>query len=125
MADIVYQEESYRIMGACFNVYNQMGSGFLEAVYQECLEIEFALANIPFASKPALRLQYRGQKLRQEYFPDFTCFNKIIVEIKAVRSLNDPFRAQTFHYLKSSEFKLGILVNFGSHPKLEYERIVN
>ena len=87
MAEIVYKGESYAIMGACFEVYKEKGAGFLEAVYQECLEIELAQRKIPFASQRELELTYKGQKLRQVYRPDFVCFDLIIVEIKAVSTL--------------------------------------
>ena len=122
MAELIYPEESYRIMGACFNVYNEMGCGFLEPVYQECLEIEFGLQKIAYVAKPELKLHFRDRVLRQTYEPDFVCLDKIIVEIKAVSSLVDDHRAQTLNYLHATKFKLGLLVNFGSYPKLVYER---
>lgn len=124
MAEIVYKDESYAIMGACFEVYKEKGSGFLEAVYQECLEIEFAQRKIPFASQRELELTYKGQKLRQVYRPDFICFDLIIVEIKAVSTLANEHRAQLHNYLKATGMNLGLLINFGHHPKLEYERVV-
>ena len=122
--EIVYKDESYRIVGACFEVYNEKGCGFLEAVYQECLEIEFEMQNIPFAAQQDLALDYKGRPLRQRYTPDFICYDKIIVELKAVSELKDEHRAQVHNYLKATGMKLGLLVNFGHHPKLEYERIV-
>ena len=122
---IVFKEESYRIIGACFEVYKEKGSGFLEAVYQECLAMELEERQIPFAERPRLRLEYKGRKLKQEYEPDFLCFDEIIVEIKAVKQLADEHRAQVINYLKSTGKQLGRLVNFGCHPKIEYERFVN
>ena len=122
---IVYKEESYRIIGACYEVYKERGAGFLEAVYQECLAVEFTASASPFNEKMELRLQYKGQVLKQFYQPDFFCFDKIIVEIKAVKQLGDEHRAQIINYLKSTGVKLGLLINFGHHPGLEYERIVN
>ncbi len=121
---LIYKEESYEILGACFEVYKERGCGLLEAVYQECLEIEFGLCKIPFSSQAALTLYYKGQQLKQKYVPDFECFNKIIVELKAVKELCDEHRAQVFNYLRATGFQLGLLVNFGHYPKLEYERIV-
>jgi GxxExxY protein len=121
---IVYKEESYEIMGACFEVYKEKGCGFLEAVYHECLEIEFTLRNIPFESQPSLRIFYKTRYLKRQYEPDFICYDKIIVELKATSKLTDGDRAQAHNYLKSSEYKLALLVNFGHYPKLEYERIV-
>ena len=122
--EIVYKEESYRIVGACFEVYKEMGCGFLEAVYQECLEMEFLAQEIPFKPQAELFLNYKGRPLKQRYIPDFICFDKIILEIKAVSELADLHRAQIQNYLKATGYKLGLLVNFGHYPKLEYERIV-
>ncbi len=121
---LIYKEESYKILGACFEVYKERGCGLLEAVYQECLEIELNLADIPFSSQEALTLYYKGRKLKQTYVPDFECYNKIIVELKAVKELCDEHRAQVFNYLRATGFQLGLLINFGHYPKLEYERIV-
>jgi len=122
---IVFKDESYRIVGACFEVYKDKGNGFLEAVYQECLAIEFADQGLPFVERPRLRLDYKGRTLRQEYEPDFLCFGKIVVELKAAKALADEHRAQTINYLKATGMQLGLLVNFGHYPKVEYERFVN
>jgi len=124
-AQILFKEESYRIVGACFEVYKDKGNGFLEAVYQECLAIELAAQGIPFEEKPRLRLAYKGQTLHQEYEPDFICFGKIIVEIKAVKQLTNEHRAQLINYLRATGKQLGLLINFGHHPKIEHERFVN
>ena len=124
MANIVYQEESYAIVGACMEVYNEMGSGYLEAVYQECLEYEFGDRKIPFETQQPLKLRFKHRALRSVYIPDFVCGGKIIVEIKGVSDLNDKFRAQLINYLKATDMKLGLLVNFGRHGGLQYERIV-
>jgi GxxExxY protein len=121
---LVFSDESYQILGACFEVYKEKGCGFLEAVYQECLEIEFGLRQIPFAPRTELKLTYKGKPLKQFYQPDFVCFDKIIIEIKAVTNLCDEHRAQLQNYLKGTGYRLGFLVNFGHHPLLEYERIV-
>jgi GxxExxY protein len=122
---IVFKEESYRIIGACFEVYKQKGSGFLEAVYQECLAIEFGEQQIPFDEKPRLRLEYKGRLLNQQYEPDFLCFGEIVVEIKAVKALTNEHRAQVINYLKATGKPLGLLINFGHYPKIEHERFVN
>ena len=121
---LLYEEETYKILGACFEVYKDKGCGFLEAVYQECLEIEFSLQSIPFEIHPSLSLAYKGHTLKQSFIPDLICFQKIIVEIKAVSALDDAHRAQLHNYLKSSGHRVGLLVNFGHHPKLEHERII-
>ena len=120
----MYADESYKIIGACFNVYKKLGCGFLEPVYQECLGIEFKYQNIHYIAQKELLLQYREQQLRHTYKSDYICFDKIIVELKAVSKLIDEHRAQILNYLHASGFKLGILVNFGHYPKLESERIV-
>ncbi|HNR69438.1 MAG TPA: GxxExxY protein [bacterium] len=122
--EIEYKEESFRIVRACFEAYNDKGCGFLESVYQECLEIELSLQNIPFQAQKELVLAYKGKTLRQVYKPDFICFDSIIVELKAVSILTDEHRAQIHNYLKATGMRLGLLVNFGHYPKLEYERIV-
>jgi len=123
--DILYKDESYRIIGACFEVYKEKGNGFLEAVYQECLAIEFAEQGIPFVEQSRPKLVYKGRTLRQYYEADFLCFDEIIVEIKAVKSLTDEHRAQVINYLKATDKQLGLLVNFGHYPKIEHERYLN
>lgn len=124
MPELIYKDESYTIMGACFTVYKEMGCGFLESVYQECLEIEFEFQHIPFESQKELRLAYRQRPLKQTFIPDFLCYDKIIVEIKAVSKLTNEHRAQVQNYLNVTDCKLGLLVNFGHYPKVEYERFV-
>jgi GxxExxY protein len=122
---IVFKAESYRIIGACFEVYKEKGNGLLEAVYQERPGLEFDEQTIPFEEKPRLRLEYKGRPLKQEYEPDFQCFGQIVVEIKAVKQLTDEHRAQVINYLKATGKQLGLLVNFGHYPKIEHERFVN
>ena len=121
---LLYKDESFAIQGAVFEVYREMGSGFLEAVYQECLEREFHRAGVPFRSSVALELFYKGESLVQQYKPDFICYDKIIVELKAVKDLTPEHRAQVFNYLKATGMRLGILVNFGHYPKATVERII-
>jgi len=124
MAELLYSEESYAIIGACFEVYKRMGCGFLEGVYQECLEIELKYLNIPFTPQREFELNYRNQRLNHTFKPDFVCYDKIIVEIKAVSSLADEHRSQILNYLNASKMQLGFLINFGHSPKLEYERFI-
>jgi GxxExxY protein len=124
MADILFKDESYRIIGASFEVYNEMGCGFLEAVYQECLVCESRDQNIPFVARQRLPLKYKHHQLETMYEPDFVCFDSIVIELKAAKELCDEHRAQVHNYLKATGYRLGLLVNFGQHPKLEYERIV-
>ena len=123
-SNIIYRDESYRIMGACFEVYKEKGCGFVEPVYQECLELELGLQGILFQPQVGLALAYKGRPLKQKYVPDFICFEKIILEIKAVSQLNDEHRAQVHNYLRATGYKLGLLVNFGHYPGVEHERIV-
>lgn len=124
MTEIIFREESYKIIGACFEVYKQKGSGFTEPIYQECLALEFQLQNIPFVAQPVIEMEYKGLKLKQQFRLDFICYGCIIVEIKAVSKLVDEHRAQLLNYLNANKFRLGLLVNFGHYPKIEYERIV-
>jgi len=121
---IVFKEESYSVMGACFEVYKDKGAGFVEPVYHECLEIEFEMAKIPAVSKPRLEIQYKGRALKQRPEPDFVCFGKLILEIKAVKALCDEHRTQLLNYLKATGFELGLLVNFCGQGELEWERIL-
>lgn len=94
-----YNDETYKIIGACFEVYNDKGCGFLEPIYQECLEIELRLQNIPFVAQKSLQLEYKGTSLSKTYEPDFICFNEIIVEIKSVSELTAQHRSQLLNYL--------------------------
>jgi GxxExxY protein len=122
--ELIYKDESYAIIGACMAVYKEKGCGFLEPVYHECLEIELEFQRIPFLSKGPQTLQYRERTLVQTFAPDFLCYGKIILEIKAVSALVDEHRAQVLNYLSTTGCKLGLLVNFGHYPKLEYERLL-
>jgi GxxExxY protein len=122
--DLILADECYRVMGACFEVYKEKGSGFLEAVYQECMELELTQKNVPYTSQPELALRYKGQLLKQKYKPDLVCFGAMLVELKAVSALNDEHRAQVINYLHASGLRVGLLVNFGHYPKVEWERIV-
>ena len=124
MTEILFKEESYKIVGACFEVYNELGSGFLDPVYQESLMIEFTTQAIPNVAQQQLQLRYKDQTLKSVYIPDFICFGSIIVEIKSVKDLANEHRAQIQNYFKATGLRLGLLVNFGQHPKLQYERIV-
>ena len=121
---LIYKEESYAIIGACFAVYKDKRCGFLEPVYHECLEIEFESQGLPFLSKPPQTLQYRGRTLLRTFSPNFLCCDKIILEIKAVSALVDEHRAQVLNYLSATSCKLALLVNFGHYPRIEYERLL-
>lgn len=120
----LYKDESYAIRGAIFEVYNQIGCGFLESVYQECLQREFRIRKIPFISQPEIPITYKGDLLSLTFHPDFICFEEIIIELKAVKSLCDEHRAQLLNYLRVSNLKLGLLINFGNSPRAMIERFV-
>lgn len=124
MSNIIHKLESFEIIGACFEVYTEKGSGFVESVYQECLEMEFGDRGIPFKAQLELALTYKGRPLKSKFKPDFICYDKIVVELKAVSGLMDEHRAQVQNYLRATTMKLGLLVNIGHYPKLEDERIV-
>ncbi len=120
---MIFKDECYAIVGACFEVYRDKGCGFHEPVYQECLSIEFEHCRIPAIAQPGLSLEYRGRVLAQKYVPDFVCYRKIVVELKAGAEISDEHRAQVLNYLNAGSFELGLLVNFGHYPKLQYERM--
>ncbi len=121
---LLYGDMSFAINGAAFQVYNTLGHGFLEAVYQEALEIEFKKRNIPYEREKELKIYYDGVELKQTYKADFVCYGKVIVELKAVNTLDDAHRSQVHNYLHITGYKLGLLYNFGSPEGLEKERIV-
>lgn len=120
-----FKDETHKILGACFEVYNEKGCGFLEPVYQECLELEFDLQAIPFTAQKPVSLEYKSYKLKRTYEPDFMCFDKVIVEIKAISKISNEHRSQLINYLHATGTKVGLLVNFGHYPRLDYERFVN
>lgn len=124
MNDLILKEECYRIVGACFEVYKEKGCGFLEEVYQECLSLEMEDQEIPFDEQREHILNYKGKLLKKTYRSDFYCFDQVIVEIKAVDQLVDEHRLQVLNYLNATGAKLGVLVNFGHSPQLEWERLV-
>ena len=124
MGKLILEDESFAIRGAVFEVYREMGCGFLEAVYQECMEKELAKQGIPFEAQKELQLRYKGEPLKQVYKPDLICHGKIIVELKAVKEIAPEHRAQLINYLKATGIKVGFLVNFGAYPKATIERLV-
>jgi len=123
MTDILFKDESYKIIGACIEVYNELGCGFLESVYQEALEIVFKDLNIPYQREKELTVSFRNQKLAKSFQADFVCYDKIIIELKAVSAVDEIHEAQLFNYLKTSKLRLGLLVNFGE-KSLKYKRII-
>ena len=120
----LYQQEGYDFMGAVFDVYNEMGSGFLEEIYHESLELELRARQIPFVSKPTLSIFYKGTLLRKQYYPDLIVIDQILVELKAVRMLAPEHEAQLLNYFKATRKRVGYLVNFGAFPRLQWKRLV-
>ena len=123
-AEALFKEQSYKIIGASFEVYRNIGCGFLEPVYQECMEMELRLQGVSFVAQKRLSLEYKGSLLLATYQPDFICYDQIVLELKAVSELTDEHRAQVQNYLRATRLKLGLLVNFGHYPKAQIERIV-
>ncbi len=123
MSKLIYKEESYTIIGKCFEVHNNLGSGFLEIVYKDALEYEFRKAGIPYEREKEYTVNYKGLFLPHKFYADFVVFDKIILEIKAVSGISDEFVAQAINYLKVSNNKLALIVNFGE-LKLNSKRIV-
>ncbi len=123
MVDLIYKEEVYIIIGAAMEVHNELGNGFLEAVYQEALSLELEEQNIPFEKEKEIEIYYKDLRLDKKYRADFFCYNKIIVEIKALSELTGEHQSQLLNYLKATEEKVGVLINFGT-KSLEYKRMV-
>lgn len=124
MADIKYKNEAYNIIGAALEVHKELGSGYLEPVYQEALSIEFERCGIPFEREKTLEITYKGQKLSKYYVADFICYGNIIVELKALDELHPVHTSQVINYLKITNLELGLLINFGSHS-LQHKRVLN
>ncbi|MBC8555813.1 MAG: GxxExxY protein [Candidatus Brocadiales bacterium] len=110
-------------MGAAIEVHKELGAGFLESVYQEAFELELQSSKIPYQREALLNIQYKGQMLKKRYAADFVCFNKIVVELKALSEMTSVHEAQVLNYLKTSGLRLGLLINFGSNS-LKYKRLV-
>jgi GxxExxY protein len=124
MTELLCKDEVYAIVGAAMEVYNVLGPGFLEAVYQEALEIEFTERDIPFEAQQELRIAFKGRYLKKTYTSDFLVFGKVIVELKALDHLTSHDEAQLLNYLKATGMQVGALINFGSTSKLEWKRRV-
>lgn len=120
---MIYQDESYKIIGAAMKVHRELGCGFLEQVYQEAFEIELKKQNILYEREAPIAISYDGHTLNKQYVADFICYDKIIVELKAVKEIDSIHEAQVFNYLKATGMRLGLLINFGE-ASLEYKRII-
>jgi GxxExxY protein len=122
--ELIFKDEVYAIMGAAMDVHRELGSGFLESVYQEALELELSRREIPFEAQKAIKIVYKVETLKKEFIADFFCYGMIIIELKAQDVLSGREEAQVLNYLKATGIKLGLLINFGSQPKLEWKRLV-
>jgi GxxExxY protein len=121
---MILEKETYHIRQAIFEVNREMGTGFLENVYQECLMAELRNCSIPFVPQPSVKIRYKGLELSHPYIPDFICYGNIIVEIKSVKTILPEHQAQILNYLKATKHKLGLLVNFGTYPKAQIQRFL-
>ena len=121
---MIYKEEAYKIIGAAMEVHNSLGNGFLEAVYQEALEREFVIQGISYSREQRISIEYKGEKLSKYYIADFVCYDNIIIELKALSSIDSNHEAQILNYLKATNYKLGLLINFGTRS-LQSKRLVN
>ena len=124
MTELLFKEEAYAIVGAAMTVYNELGWGFLEAVYQEALELELRERGLPFEAQKDLHILYKGRPLKKTYTSDLLCYGKIMVELKSQERLIGKDRGQLLNYLKATGLQLGLLFNFGNHEKFEWERWV-
>ena len=122
MGGFLYEDEAFAIRGAVFQVYRAMGAGFLESVYQECLSREFSRRGIPFEAAKPLHIFYEGEVLRQSFVADFVCYERIILELKAQRTIAPEYRAQIINYLRATGLQLGFLINFCATPRVQIER---
>jgi GxxExxY protein len=124
MAELICKEEVYAVIGAAMDVYNELGSGFLEPVYQEAMGIELTTRAIPFAAQEEIRIYYKGRPMEKFYVPDMIVFGNIVVELKAMERLTTRKEAQLLNYLKGTGFEVGVLINFGAPGKLGWKRMI-
>ncbi len=124
MTRLLLEQETYAVTGAAIELHRTLGSGFLENVYQEAMQLELTARSIPFEAEVPLNINYKGQSLTQKYYADLICFGQIIVELKALNQLSGTEDAQLLNYLKATGLRVGLLFNFGSHGKLERKRLV-
>ena len=123
MTEFLFKDETYAIIGAAMEVHTELGPGFLEAVYQEAFELELLKEKIPYEREKIINIFYKKEKLKKEYTADFFCFGKIIVELKALSSLNGDHEAQLLNYITATKTKVGLLINFGA-KSLEHKRMI-
>ena len=122
---LLHLAEVYKIQGAIFAVYKEMGNAWHEEVYQQCLERELSLRGIPFDTKKVLKIYYKGEPIEKTYIPDIICYDKIILELKTVEQINNEHKGQLLNYLRITGMNLGLLINFRAYPKVEILRLAN
>jgi GxxExxY protein len=123
VSELIYKEDTYKIIGLCMNVHRELGKGFSEVVYGDALEIELIENNINYSRESQFNITYKGNLLPHKYIADFIIDNKIILEIKAISSLTDAHTRQTLNYLAVSKLKIGLIINFGE-DSLKYKRVI-
>ena len=124
MSDLLYKDEVYAVVGAAMDVYNDLGPGFLESVYQEAMQVELESRKIPSKASQEIRVKFKDRELKKFYIADMICYEKIIVEIKAMDRLTLRDEGQLINYLKATGLKVGVLINFGHYPSLEWKRLI-
>lgn len=124
MTELIYEDETYAVIGAAIEVHRELGPGFLEKVYQEAMQLELCARKIPYEAEMQIDVSYKGSLLAQRYSADLVCFGKIVVELKSIKKLSKVEEAQILKYLRATGSRVGLLINFGSHGKLEYRRLV-
>ena len=124
MAELLLKDEVYAIVGAAIDVYNELGSGFLEAVYQEAMEMELGMRTIPFEPQKELCIYYKGRCLEKKYFADLLCFGSVLVELKVMRQIGSGEESQLLNYLTATGLRVGVIINFGDPGRLDWKRMV-
>jgi GxxExxY protein len=123
--ELILKNEVYQIVGAAIEVYNELKSGFLESVYEEAMQIELIARSIPFAAQSPLRIKYKDQILKKVFFADLVCFNAVLVELKAIDAITATNEAQVLNYLRATDLRVGLVINFGHPDHLEWKRLVH
>ena len=123
MTEILFKRESYEIIGACLEIHKTLGNGFKEIVYKEAMELEFNRLNIPFEREKKFEIYYKATLLKPTFIADFVIDDSIVLEVKATPYIGTPYIYQTINYLKASNLKLGIVINFGE-PSLKFKRVL-
>ena len=124
MAELLLKDEVYAIIGAAIDVHKELGSGFLEAIYQEAMEFELVSRQIPFEPQKELCIYYKGQCLQKKYFADLVCFGTVLVELKAMDRIGSKKESQMLNYLKATGLRVGVIINFGDAGRLDWKRMV-